>query len=224
MAKSKSTPIKRPRRASQRSNIGIDLSAAALKALMTEQCRDDYAHITIYRGTRKQLLAAGVPEAAFAAAECGAEFQLETLNVCSTGSREILTGALRVVADSYELEILWGSVHPYSQASHPAIRELARMLLIDVGNWARDETRRWSEAPDLSFPLDRVATDPRSEYSHAAGAPRLQVSADFCEKLMAKAQRLYDFVLDECEVFPRAEEPAVQQAPRRIALALMRWA
>ena len=54
--------------------------------------------------------AVGVPESAFPSHGAVAEFQVQTLNVCCTGSSELLAGSMRSTAAGYELEIDWGSI------------------------------------------------------------------------------------------------------------------
>ena len=116
--------------------------------------------------------AVGVPESAFPSHGAVAEFQVQTLNVCCTGSSELLAGSMRSTAAGYELEIDWGSVRPYLQVAHPAVNELARMRLKDVLAWTT--TVPWSSTPDLAQPMNALAADPRAEdYKPGPDAPRL---------------------------------------------------
>ena len=126
------TPAPR-RRASQRLSVQLDLAETALKALMVEQCRSEQGGwLTVYRAARGELLAAGVPEAAFPAGDGESTFEVQTINVCSTGSAELLKGSMRAEGVAFELEIDWGGVRPYCQGAHPAVTELARTLLGQV--------------------------------------------------------------------------------------------
>lgn len=45
---------------------------------------------------------------------------------------------MMAVEGGFELEIRWGYVRPYSQAAHPALTELARMMLKDIMRWTDD--------------------------------------------------------------------------------------
>jgi hypothetical protein len=208
-----SEPTKRPRRASQRNAaISIDLSGP-LRQLMIEQCKDGENHITVYRGTRAELVAAGVPEAAFSAPN----FEVETLNVCSTGSTAVLRGSICSADAGFELEIDWGTVKPYSQCSHPAIAELARMLLKEVSSWTRTDYERqipYRATVDLVHPIDRLAADERAvDYKPRPGAPRVQLTPEFNEKLREYASCLYSWVLNDGEVVP-CTAAAAQHRPR----------
>jgi hypothetical protein len=209
--KTKSAPMKRPRRASQRIVMSIDLAEDSLRKLMTEQCRNGSDYITVYHGSRAELVAAGVPEAAFPKEDIAAEFQVQTLNACCTGSDELLRGSMRSTADGFELEIDWGGVMPYTQGSHPAINELARMLLKDVLYWTQGAI--WSDAPDLARPMDMLAADERSDYKPGPGAPRLLVTAEFHKELSAAASYLYALVFRNCEVLP-SMDTVVKHPPR----------
>lgn len=216
MAKAKSAPAKRSRRASQRIvAISIDLHKRSLRDLMIEQCRNGDGYITVYHGSRAELVAAGVPEAAFPTEDTVAEFPVQTLNACGTGSRELLSGSMRSTASGFELEIDWKSVMPYS-CSHPAVAELARMLLKDVHDWID-----WrSDTPDLAHPIDMLAADPRAvDYKPSPGSPRVQVTAEFHKKLSSYAGYLFDLVHANCEVLP-STDTAVKQPPRPSFLRL----
>jgi hypothetical protein len=212
--KAKTAQPKRPRRASQRTIIKINLSES-LPGLMIEQCKSDSGgHITVYSGSRAQLVAAGVPEAVFPSGRARtAKFQFQTLNVCGTGSQEMLTGSMRSIAAGFELEVDWNNVRPNWHCAHPAIAELARMLLIDVGDWARDGTKKWSDVPDLAYPIDRLIDDERADYKPAPGAARVQVSPEFHKKLCGYARWLHDLVYTYGEVMPCTDK-AVKQSPR----------
>ncbi|HEX3913615.1 MAG TPA: hypothetical protein VHW71_08910 [Steroidobacteraceae bacterium] len=200
----------RPRRASQRAAvISIDLSGD-LRNLMIEQCRDGLSYITVYQGSRGALLAAGVPAAAFPVRCANLKFQVLTLHACCTGSEEILNARMRKISDDgFELEIDWGTVKPYNQASHPAISELARMLLKDVLRWTRtdyeDNGRTTRSIADLSYPIDTLAADARAvDYKPRPGAPRVQVTPEFNERLHAYASWLHHWIFEEGEVMPCA--------------------
>ena len=177
-------PAPRPQRASQRvAAVCIDLAERSLRDLMTEQCRSGTSYLTVYRGTRAELVATGVPESAFPVDGNATQFQVRTVNVCCTGQSELLTAEMRAVDVGYELEIDWGTVRPYVQAGHPAVTELARMLLTDISAWT--STDPWSDR-DFAQPIDMVAADPRTtDYKPSIGAGRFQVSPEF-HKLLGR--------------------------------------
>jgi hypothetical protein len=209
------------RRASQRTVISIDLSGK-LRELMTEQCKSDCGgYITVYRGSRAELVAAGVPEAAFATEE-GTPFQVQTLNVCCTGSRELLSGSICPMADGgFDLEIDWQHVRPYVQCSHPAIAELARMLLKDVLWWTHTDYGKGGmpNVDDLAHPIDTLADDERAtDYKPRPGALRLQVTAEFNKRLHSYASYLYEAVYTDGEVLT-STDTAVKHPPHlRLAI------
>jgi hypothetical protein len=216
---------KQPRRASQRADvIRIDLSAD-LRDLMIEQCRDGLAYITVYQGSRGALLAAGVPAAAFPVRCASFKFQILSVNACCTGTEEILNARMRKISDDgFELEIDWGTVMPYMQGSHPAISELARMLLKDVLRWTRtdyeDNGKAIKGIADLAYPIDRLRDDERAQYKPRPGAPRVQVTPEFNERLHAYASCLYRWVFEEGEVMPRTETKAKRQPPGSLKLVV----
>ena len=210
----------RPRRASQRIVVSIDLADTALRHLMTKQCKSRGCYITAYRGSSAELRAAGVPDTAFPNGARAAKFQVQTVNVCCTGSCELLTGSMRVVdTGRYELEIDWGFVRPYMQGAHPAVCELARMLLKDVLAWTTTDSS--SNTPDLTQPIDMLAVDPRAvDYKPRPGMPRLQVTPAFHKELRGYASRLFEMVHSHCEVLP-VSASAAEKAQQRPALRIV---
>jgi hypothetical protein len=205
---SASAPKPRARRASQRATaISINLRERSLRDLMIEQCKNGSGYITVYHGSRAELLAAGVPDAAFPTEGAVAEFPVRAANA----AEEMLTGSMRSTATGFELEIDWGTVVPYERA-HPAVAELARMLLKDVGNWY--------DGSDLVYPINEVAADPRAvDYKPRPGAPRLQVTAEFVKQLSDAAMNLFWLVHTNCEVLPRTDT-AAKHPPRPSFLRL----
>ena len=106
----------------------------------------------------------------------------------------------------------WGYVRPYVQCGHPAVCELARMLLKDVMDWTT--TAPWTDTPDLAQPLDMLAADPRAtDYKPAPGAPRMQVTLEFHKELSSYASRIHDMVHTNCEVLP-CKTPAASSTTR----------
>lgn len=221
---SRASPAQSPRATVRRKQkpqaISIDLAEDALRALMVEQSRDGEDYITVYRGSGAELIAAGVPEAAFPLAGAARRFRVQTVHACSTGGREILEGAMNAVDEGFELEIGWGPVMPYLQCSHPAVPELARMLLISVSSWLGDsEYVDGHVVHDLWHTFDRLAKDPRATgYRPAPGSPRLRISTEFREQLAQLAHELCQFVHRECEVF--AEAPVAREPRQRLSLVV----
>lgn len=216
MAKSKSTSAIEPRRASQRralpTPISINLANDLLKNLMVEQCKDGGNYLTVYRATRAELVAAGVPEAAFPKEGTVAKFPLQTLNACCTGSHERLLGSMQSTAVGFELEVNWGTVMPYLQGSHQAVHEIARTVMLDILAWIDDDRK----TPNLAYPLEMLAADPRSSYKPPPSAPRLEISAEFHKKLSDYAHDLYHFVFRNCELIQSTDAAAKQ--PTRLRL------
>lgn len=173
---------------------------------MIEQRRNGASYITVYRGTRAELFAAGVPAEAFPTNTASLQFKLQTINVCSSGSHELLDATMRTDGVC-ELEVEWTYVTPYAQAAHPAVCELARMLLKDVIAWT--DTLRQSEEPDLTRPFARLAVDERAvDFKPVAGAPAFQVSPEFHRMLVNEANRIYSLVHTYGEVSLAPSGPA----------------
>lgn len=183
----------RPTRASERAQaVHINAAHMALKWLMTEQCRTDSGgYVTVYQGTHQELLAAGVPENAFAP-----DFDIQLTNACCTGDRERVTGSMREVNGVFELEIRWGRIRPYMQGSHPALSELARMMLIDMMRWTNDYKTNSMEQPFSELAADKRATD----FKPPAGARKFKVTPEFHKVLRDAASRIYQLVHTEGEI------------------------
>jgi len=205
----------RPRRASQRitSTISIDLHERSLRDLMIEQCKDGDDFITVYRGSHAQLLKAGVPQAAFpAGADTVAQFKFHSAGACSTGSQEIMSASMRSTDAGFELEVEWGTIMPYSCA-HPAISELARMLLIDLHYWT-DDINTIGGPPNLAYPIEAVIDSERAtDYKPRPGTPRVQLTPEFHKSLKAEVRHLFDFVHAYGEVVPVVAEKDVRHVP-----------
>jgi hypothetical protein len=126
---------------------------------------------------------------------------------------------MEAIDDGCELEIDWGSVMPYVQCGHPAIHELARLLMLDVTDWF---PVAWAcragdpNIPNLEHPLDRLNRDPRSSYECQSNAPRLRVSGEFHEQLRRKASELYNFIHQCAEVLPSEKTRDQRSGPRLV--------
>lgn len=205
---------KRQRRASRRRAISLNLANRSLRDLMIEQCRDGADYITVYRGSREELAAAGIPHSILDL-PAAADFRVQTENACCTGAHELLRGSIRAEAGAYEMEIYWGAVRPYVQAAHPAICELARMMLKDILAWTDDEG-------SLIAPLTELAADPRAvDYKPGLRSPCLQVTPQFLRQLEGMARYVYEMVHSTCEVLPQAEAAEVPARNRPGALRLV---
>lgn len=204
------------RRASARVSIDLDLADRDLKDLMIEQCLDSGRHITVYQGSRAQLLRAGVPSEAFPDEGDEKAFQVRTVNACSSGKSEMLAGIIQRKGEVYELEVDWGYVVPYLQGGHPVLVELARMLLIDIGDYTRNPSAQRSNTPDLQWPFQFLADHPNArDYKPTANAPRWRVTPEFYERLCRLASEASALVHEFGEIvrvdLPQAPAP---QAPR----------
>lgn len=206
--KRQSQEAARPRRASQRrAIIEINLAERSLRDLMIEQCRNGDGYLTVYRGSRSELITAGVPEQCFPIDGAESRFDVKTLNVCCTGSREILSGVMRSLEAGQELEIDWGTTKPYVQGGHPALNELARMLLKDIMAWTTSYP--WRDKPDLAHPIDIVASDPRADdYKPNPDAPRFELTPEFHAMLAAQASQLYELVHRHGEILLSTRDQA----------------
>jgi hypothetical protein len=128
---------------------------------------------------------------------------------------------MEAIDDGCELEIDWGPIMPYVQCAHPAIHELARLVMLDVADWF---PVAWAcrsgdpDIPNLEYPLDRLATDLRSSYKHQPGSPRLRVSAEFHEQLRQKASDLYDFIHRYAEILPSKKTTDQQPGGLRLVV------
>lgn len=172
--------------------IGIDLASDDLKSLMVEQCRTSEGHVTVYRGSMGELVAAGIPAAAFSKGAASTAFRIQTLNCCCTGSYERLRGSITVLApDSYEIEVQWGGVTPYFQGEHPAIGELSRQILLSLD---------WIDRGDLKAPIDELCQIPDSAYRPAAGITRVQLTPEFMDRLRNAISSLCNLVHQHGEV------------------------
>jgi hypothetical protein len=197
----------KPRRASQRETAGIAINLAGdIRDLMTEQCKHGMIFITVYRGTRAQLIEAGVPDAAFTKRR----FQVRNSGHYGDG-QEMVTGSLRAVDAGFELEIDWRYVNPnWSGAAHRAAVELARMLLIDVTYWTSSKIHGGS----LEMPIERLAAHPcATDYKPKPGAPRVRVTKQFDDALNSRAMSLFEWIRDNCELVP-IEDPTPKERPR----------
>lgn len=186
----------------------IDAAHPLLRRLMIEQCHRDAGYVTVYRAARRELLEAGVPEGAFpVAGERSAEFEIQTKNVCCTGSSEVVGGTMMESDGGFELEIRWGHIRPYVQASHPALNELARMMLKDILRWTDD----W-ETNSLEQPFERLASDPRAcDFKPDPGARKFKVTPEFHKVLRDAAERIFDLVHARGEILLAKEAEALPQ-------------
>lgn len=196
----------RSRRASQRGAIlSIDLASVELRNLMIEQRKTGsdpvpMNFITVYSGSRAELIAAGIPAAAFPIESEAKEFQVQTV---STGSLKQLSGVMRSIGTGFELKIDWQDVMPFFECAHPAICALARKMQEDVWRITQNPDRPWSTDPDLENPITMLVADERAvDYKPRPGAPKLQVTPEFHKELSDHARRMYLLVHLYGEVMP----------------------
>lgn len=199
-APAKDIPAARPRKRQDCAGIEIDLANRELVRLMIEHFRGDAGYVTVYSATGQELLAAGVPSTAFPrSGATTSKFSVRTLNACCTGNREHFQGSMHTTAQGYELVIHWGYVHPHTQASHPIVEELARLVLIDIQRYRDFDPRE-------VLRIDEVAT-----YWNLPSTPRLKFTPEFLERLQNIANQAYELVFEHCEVVADESE---SQEPR----------
>jgi hypothetical protein len=212
MATSKS--INPVRRASDRDGaVIINASHEPLKSLMIEQGSQSWNYLTVYRGTRQQLADAGIPEDAFPAGRAKRrEFKVRLSNVCCTGRRETINGLMRKIDEhQFELELQWGSIRPYVQASHPALTELGRMLLRGALKYVDD----W-DGTRLEQPFEVLALNPEAtDYKPAPDSRKFRVTPEFHAALREAASNLYELVQSRGEIV--LMEEAAPAVPARIS-------
>lgn len=210
------------RRASQRVPRGVELKlnyGGKLRPMMIEHSHtEEGAYLTVYAGPRGEFLAAGVPSALIPTAGA-VEFQIRR-----DGPPNRLLDATMSLRDSdrFELEIDWGDEMPYD-CGHPAICELARMTAIDF-RWSYDDQSRLvrHEPPDLEYPIKELLADKRaSDYKPGAvHATRVQISADFHERLNEVARYIRHQILRHGEVFP-VQTPQGKKVEPKTAVRLV---
>jgi hypothetical protein len=203
---------KTPRHASQRLVVEIDASSDALIDLMTEQCAEG-GYITAYAGSQQELRQAGVPVEAFPETDEKRVFQVSTINVCCTGRREMLKGSMTKRGAVYELEIDWGFIRPYLQGSHPALQELARMLLKDILAWTDGESM---EAPLIRLAADRRATGFKPNLDQKS----YRLTPEFHKRLKESYRSVYDLVFTHGEIIVKNNELSTQK-PKQSHLTLV---
>jgi hypothetical protein len=211
------SPAPSRRRTSQRArDIELELGyPGKLRPLMIEHSRTEAGgYLTVYAGVRGEFLAAGVPPE-FLPAAGSAEFEIRR-----KGSSNLLRATMSVIGiDRLELEIDWANEMPYDDG-HPAICELARMVSIDLGLKYRDY-RSFPDAPDLEYPIRELLADERAtDFGPPKGAPALQISADFYDRLRNIASWARMEVHRYGEVFP-APLQAKQAEPKKSLLRVV---
>jgi hypothetical protein len=205
-----------PRRASKRVMIEVDAANSKLKDLMVEQCAGS-GYLTVYRGSLEEFRTACVPFEAFPENEGRKVFQVQTLNVCSTGNRELLKGSMTKNGLTYEMEIDWGYVRPYVQGTHPALVELARMLLKDIYSWTNDGK--------MDSPLIRLADDPRAvDFKPDLSKRDYRLTPEFHKRLSECCSVVYETILTQGEIVisEKAAASKKSQNPRLRLVDTMR--
>jgi hypothetical protein len=161
-------------RASERLPLPIDCSKNELRNLMTEQCRIRGGFATYYAGSREDFIAAGLPERSLPAPKSRRTKLRIALgwHCCQAEADAWLTpnGA------TLELEIHWDPSGP-GGCGHPALVEMARMMIIDLAYWTGPQY------PSLEVPVDRLLNS-KGEVDYTMPAhKRLQYTAAFRDRL-----------------------------------------
>lgn len=108
--------------------IRIDVKGSIRSLIVAQRCVK-CGYVTTYRGSRKEFEKAGVSAALLDQPTLRTPFSF----LCGDQS-----AALSRAGDAYELEIHWDNNGPwYHSAEHPALGEVARMILVNAGYWLR---------------------------------------------------------------------------------------
>ena len=189
-------------RASERQHPGIklDAKAPALRDLMTEQSRvrrGDIGWATFYSGSAADLVKAGLPPAVLPTDGKRHKLRINARDafIQKNGGR-------------FELTLTWDGRGPwYYSATHPALSELARMILISVCYWQNTcELDRTDEVPTKKLLSCERAVDYR-----LPGSRRFRFGPGTQDRISSLAQQIYH-ELHNSEIFPLVEGVAPDDA------------
>ena len=145
-----------PVRASERGGFSLNVKAAALRDLMTEQSRTPGGYATYYSGTQTELINAGIPEYLFPKNDNRARIHITN----HAGYHQ--DGCIQRKGQIYELTLRWDGNGPwYFSAEHPALSEIARMIHINAHSWIETDDFQSNEVPTQKLLECNAATDYR---------------------------------------------------------------
>ena len=204
--KSKSAPIINPRRASQNAGFTLDLKAAALRDLMTEQSKAPWGYATYYTGTQAQLVKAGIPEYLFPT-------HSKAVALSASGHK----GTLQRQGTAYELCIHWDHSGP-GYAGHPAAVEIARMIHIAISEWLNHHDERGVPPEKRAFevPTQKLRDTPQAVDYRLSAKKRFRWARNFpySREMFHAIQRLF-YEVQNAEVMPL--EPVSIEYPEQDA-------
>lgn len=216
MDKPKNRGRSAPRSAAERGGFKMDVKAAALRDLMTEQSKQDGRWATFYTGTGVELAKAGFPEHRLPRDKKQMKLRINGNDAY-----------IQRIDGAFELTLTWDYRGPwYLSAEHPALSEIARMLLIDMSNW----TGRWnSETREVEVPIDRLVSDGRAVDYRLPASKRFKFGPDFHAEMFNLTGQLYN-AIKQAEIMPLedttrgAEELEQTSGENVLSLAKMRAA
>ncbi len=187
-----------PRRASEREGFKLDVKAEELLDLMTEQSRQPWGWSTFYSGTSAELARAGIPAHLFTRGKSRVMFRANSQD-----------GYIQFKGQHYELELQWDNNGPwYASAAHPALTELARMVLLDIGWWM--DGGEPANGPGQS---DEIAVQKLAECDAAVDyrispAKRFKFAPGYKDGIRTLTRQLHHYI-QNAEILP-IETPAMR--------------
>jgi hypothetical protein len=167
----------------------LDMSAAALRDLMTEQCKTPTGWATYYTGTRAEMLAAGIPENLLGSQSAPVEFRANGQE-CAIGCE----------GTNYELTIHWHDKSPwYHSAGHPALAEIGRMCRINNRSWLTDPIGL-REDDKAEVNVERLCDDPMACDYRLPRYKRFALNPEIRQKLFVIENELA-YLWNSAEIF-----------------------
>jgi hypothetical protein len=193
--------------AARRPEIKIDQSAIPdrdhLRHLMIIQRSVDGGCETVYRGSKADFVRAGIPAVVL---------DQPTLRTSYAFRLNRRDAELRRDRDRLELTLQWGSKEPwYHSEAHPALSEVARMVLIDAGAWLHDHA--FSNEPTYAqVQTDRLLDDGRASDYHQPRGRKYRFDPDQLSMLTTMLLNL-NARIQQSDIY-LIEEPVLQKRRR----------
>ena len=185
-----------PKRASEREGFKLDVRAKELRDLMTEQSRQPWGWSTFYSGTSTELARAGIPEHLFTRGKKRVMFRANSQD-----------GYIQVKGQQYELELQWDNNGPwYASAVHPALGELARMVLLDIGWWMDGRIEGLGESDEI--PVQKLIDCTAAVDYRLPPTKRFKFGPGCRDRIRTLTMRLHHYI-QNAEILA-IEAPAVQ--------------